>query len=114
VTAAVKTVEAACRGDLARYCSTVNPGEGRILLCLEAHADKISDGCDYALFQASRNLDRALDTIAQAADACGPDIDRYCSRVPEGGGRVADCLSAKKDVLSKRCLTMVGRLQKTK
>jgi hypothetical protein len=39
-----------------------------------AHEDKISTKCDYALYSASRNLDRAIDSIEQAADACWPDI----------------------------------------
>jgi hypothetical protein len=65
VTAAVKKVEAACSADLKQYCNTVTPGESRILLCLEAHADKINDGCDYALLQAWRNLDRARPSGSQ-------------------------------------------------
>ena len=39
---ATRKIEAACSEDLKKYCSTVTPGEGRLLLCIEAHEDKIS------------------------------------------------------------------------
>ncbi|MGB6341876.1 MAG: cysteine rich repeat-containing protein, partial [Xanthobacteraceae bacterium] len=59
--AALKKVQTACDEDLRKYCGAVTPGEGRLLLCLEAHEDKIGTKCDYSLFEASRNLDKALD-----------------------------------------------------
>src|SRR5690242_10706851 len=77
--AAVGKVQNACADDLKQFCSTVTPGEGRLLLCLEAHEDKISKRCDVALFDASRNLERALDKVQLAADACWADIEKLCS-----------------------------------
>ena len=82
-----------------KYCGEVTPGEGRLLLCLEAHEDKIGTKCDYSLFEASRNLDKALDTVADTADACWNDIEKYCANTPEGGGHIIQCLSAKKEAL---------------
>jgi hypothetical protein len=79
----------ACGDDVTKYCSTVTPGEGRLLFCMMAHEDKISTKCDYALYSAARNLDRAIDIIEQAADACWSDIEKLCADVPEGGGRIA-------------------------
>ena len=37
-----------------------------------------------ALYSAARNLDRAIDFIEQAADACWSDIEKLCADVPEG------------------------------
>lgn len=111
VSAAVAKIRAACGEDLQKYCSTVTPGEGRLLLCIEAHEDKISSKCEYALFDAVRNLGRALDRIEMTADACWGDIEKHCVDVAPGGGGIARCLVGKKTSLSKRCQTQIGKMQ---
>lgn len=113
ITTAVKKVEAACGEDLKKFCSTVTPGEGRVLLCLEAHEDKISGRCDVALYNGSRNLDRALDHVAMTADACWNDVDKLCSNVPDGEGRVAQCLLDKRASVSPGCKANLGKLFQT-
>ena len=109
VQAGVKKLEAACSEDLKKYCSTVTPGEGRLYFCVQAHEDKISAKCDYALFEASRNLDRALDRVEQAADACWSDIEEFCAKSPAGEGRIMQCLTAKKASLKPACQTVVSK-----
>ena len=108
--AAVNKVLTACKGDLDKYCSNVTPGGGRGLLCLEAHEDKISNKCEYSLFDASRNLHRAANRIEQAADICWSDIEKNCSSIPEGGGRIAQCLLDKKATLKPACKARVSDL----
>ena len=111
---AVQKLRAACADDLAKYCSSVTPGEGRLLYCLIAHEDKISTKCDYALYSAARNLDRAIDFIEQAADACWSDIEKLCADVPEGGGRIAQCMIAKKSTTNPDCQKVLDRLPAAK
>ena len=72
--AAVQTVQNACAADVSKFCGNVTPGEGRVLLCMQAHDDQLSQGCERALYNASRNLDRALDRVSRIADACWNDI----------------------------------------
>ena len=108
--AALKKIQAACDEDLREYCGAVTPGEGRLLLCLEAHEDKIASKCDYSLFEASRNLERALDSVAETADACWNDIEKYCSNVPEGGGHIVECLLGKKDAIALTCRSQLGKV----
>lgn len=108
--AAVKKVEAACSDDLKKYCSTVTPGEGRLILCMQAHEDKVSEKCDYALFDASRKINRALDRIDRAADICWSDIEKYCANIPEGGGGILRCLTDRKASLAPACQAEVGKL----
>jgi Cysteine rich repeat len=108
--AAVNKVEAACSDDLKKYCSTVTPGEGRLILCMQAHEDKVSEKCDFALFEASRKIDRALDRIDRAADICWGDIEKYCSNIPEGGGRILQCLTSQKTSLTAACQTELAKL----
>jgi hypothetical protein len=99
----VEKVRAACGEDVARYCGQVTPGEGRLLLCMQAHEDKISPKCDFALFEASRNLNRALDTVERAADACYDDASRFCASVPPGGGGILKCLASNRAQLGRAC-----------
>jgi hypothetical protein len=42
----------ACKPDIARFCSKVPPGEGRIKQCMKAHLHELSEPCKEALFQA--------------------------------------------------------------
>ncbi len=39
----------ACHDDVARLCSGVEPGGGRIRECLRAHQAQLSDGCKLAI-----------------------------------------------------------------
>ncbi|MFO1150713.1 MAG: cysteine rich repeat-containing protein [Alsobacter sp.] len=114
VEAAVSKIRDACAADVQKFCSTVTPGEGRILLCMEAHEDKISTKCDFALFEASRNLERALDKVEMAADACWPDIQKSCADAVPGGGNILQCLASKKETLGKACQRVVSKFQAAK
>lgn len=38
-----------CRGDYDRLCSGVTPGGGRVLACLQSHANQLSAGCAQAM-----------------------------------------------------------------
>lgn len=42
----------ACKPDIARFCSQVPPGEGRIKACMKQHMRDLSEPCKEALFQA--------------------------------------------------------------
>jgi hypothetical protein len=112
--AASEKLKAACGGDVTKYCSTVTPGEGRLIFCMMAHEDKLSSKCDYALYDASRKMERTLDLIEQAADACWNDIEKYCANTPEGGGRIAQCLVNNKAKLQKACQAALAKLPATK
>jgi hypothetical protein len=111
---AVQKLQTECAADLTKFCSAVTPGEGRLIFCMMAHEDKISTKCDYALYNASRNMDRALHMIEQAADVCWPDVEKYCADIPEGGGRIAQCLISKKSTLGQDCQTALEQIPATK
>ena len=107
ITAAVEKVQKACEADVRQYCGSVTPGEGRLIMCMQAHEDKVSAQCDFALFEASRNLQRALDRVELVADSCWPDIEKLCANVAPAGGRVAQCLQDNKAKLSKLCQRVI-------
>jgi Golgi apparatus protein 1 len=102
VAAAIEAVQGSCAGDINRFCGSVTRGEGRLLLCMQAHDDQLSWRCQFALYRASRNLDRALDRVERIADACWNDIETHCKDLPIG-----QCVMEKAGQLSPSCQTVV-------
>jgi len=99
----IETVANGCKAELEKYCSNVTPGEGRILACLYAHNDKLSGRCEYALYDAAVQLERATAALAYVANECGADLRKHCAGVEVGEGRLLDCLLKKDAEVSSRC-----------
>jgi hypothetical protein len=99
----VQIVAQGCETELKSYCSDVTPGEGRVLACLYAHNDKITTRCEYALYDASILLERAVAAISFVATECSADLKKLCAAVPAGEGRLLDCLDKNADKVSDRC-----------
>jgi len=99
----LESVVKACEGDLQKYCSTVTPGEGRLLHCVAAHEDKLSLQCDYALYQAATLLEQLTVAIVYIAESCENEIRTYCRDVEVGEGRIIDCLDENEDQLGAAC-----------
>lgn len=108
--AGAKKIQAACGSEVKKFCGQVTPGEGRLTLCIMAHEDQIDPKCDLALYEAAHNLDQALNRIEEASDACWADIEKHCSDVSDGGGRIAQCLATKKASLSQACQNVLTKL----
>jgi Cysteine rich repeat len=47
-----RAVLQACKPDIARFCSQVPPGQGRIKACMKEHLRELSEPCKEGLFQA--------------------------------------------------------------
>ena len=109
--ASFKKLETACGEDAKKYCSTVTPGEGRLLFCMQAHEDKISEGCTSALDDATLQAEMVADNMREAVNACRGDIDKLCAQTQPGQGRIAACLAANKTSASKSCVDAVQKLQ---
>jgi hypothetical protein len=99
----VETVLDGCSKEFDTYCKNVTPGEGRLLACLYAYSDKLSTRCEYSLYDAVSQLQRALTALSYLANECRDDLKTYCAGVQPGEGRLVDCLDKKKDVISDRC-----------
>ena len=104
----VSTVEKGCATEIENYCSQVSPGEGRLLACFYAHEDKLSGQCQYALYDASAQLDRAVSSLNYVASQCEDDIMKHCAQVQVGEGRVLDCLATNKESVSAACNTAIA------
>jgi Cysteine rich repeat len=95
----------ACRADAAALCPNLTPGRGdhhAIAQCLESQADKLSAPCKAELEQMKARAEAAK-------EACKPDVDKFCSDVAAGGGRVMECLKQHQSELSDTCKSATQR-----
>ena len=69
----------ACEYELTHFCSTVTPGEGRLMMCLGAHEVKISVGCAVAVYDAAVAFDVLAGLIAAIGTACEQEIVEHCA-----------------------------------
>ncbi len=99
----VETVLDGCKKEFDTYCKDVTPGEGRLLACLYAHEDKLSGRCEYALYDAAEQLERAGAALTYVANECKDDLKAHCSSVQPGEGRLINCIDKNKDKISERC-----------
>ncbi len=99
----VETVLTGCKDELEKYCANVTPGEGRGLACLYAYSDKLSARCEWALYDASAQLQRAVSAISYAVHECFSDLKKYCADVEVGQGRLLECLQKNDAGVSSRC-----------
>ena len=99
----VETVAKGCEKELTSYCKDVTPGEGRVLACLYAHSDKLTGQCEYALYDAAVQLERFVAALSYIANECDADLEKYCSEVAVGEGRLLNCLDKNAEKISARC-----------
>ena len=99
----VETVLDGCQKDIETYCKGVKPGEGRILACLYAYQDKLSNRCEYALYDAAAQLERAVAALTYLANECKDDLKTYCADVKPGEGRLINCIDKNMEKVSNRC-----------
>jgi hypothetical protein len=111
LTAEIARMESSCAEDIKKYCSTVTPGEGRMLHCMQAHEDKISPKCAYDLNVAALNVQLAADRLKDVENACRDDIAKVCGTTQPGQGRLAACLVANKAAISQNCTEAVRKFE---
>jgi len=99
----VQTVVNGCQKELETYCKDVTPGQGRVLACLYARNDKLSGKCEYALYDAAVQLERAVAALSYVVNECRDDLKSLCSGVPAGEGRLLKCLEENDSKVSDRC-----------
>jgi Cysteine rich repeat/PRC-barrel domain len=105
---AMQNLRGACQDELRNFCGTVTPGEGRVLLCMQAHEDKLSRQCEMALLETSRDIGHAIRRVERFAQACLSDIKVHCSTA---GGSVTKCMVENRAALSPQCRAIVAATQ---
>lgn len=107
VAAAIEIVERSCGDDISNFCGKVTRGEGRLLLCMQAHEDQLSRRCQFALYRVSRQLENALHRVERTADACWADIEAQCG----DADRIGQCVVQKRASLSGACQSVIAAIQ---
>jgi hypothetical protein len=109
--AAWSKAQQACSDDVRKYCENVTPGEGRTVLCMLAHEDKISDKCVNTLFDLAENFRLTVSNVVRAAEVCQGEVGKVCAKVEPGEGRIAQCLRENQAKLSSSCNAELAGLQ---
>ena len=112
LTARITKLESACEEDIKKYCSTVTPGEGRMIYCMEAHEDKISAKCAFELGDTATGLQNAADALKDAVIACKAEITGVCGKIVPGQGRIAACLLENKSTASSGCTEAIQKIER--
>ena len=95
----------ACGGDMARFCSGVTPGGGRIAQCLADHRDALAPAC--------RSFMQQAEDARFAYFACSADASHLCGDVLPGGGRIVACLRTRSADISPACKEGLTRASAT-
>ncbi len=107
----VAKIEASCSADIKSFCSQVTPGDGRLMLCMMAHEDKLSDKCFTTLVDVGDAVELTISSAKRAVSVCEPEIDTLCADVQAGGGQIAQCLITNKSKLSAACSAEVAGIE---
>ncbi len=99
----IETFLQGCSTELETYCKNVTAGDNRLLACIYAHGDKLSGRCEFALYDASAQLERAIASLRYAVSECADDLEKYCADVEVGEGRLLACLDSNEKSVSTRC-----------
>lgn len=91
-----KEMRGACRADLQKLCKDIQPGGGRLVMCLKQHESEVSPGCREEMAEAKKE-------VKEFAEACKGDAQTLCKGVQPGQGRVLRCLAENKEKLSSGC-----------
>jgi len=98
-----RDVAADCKVELNTYCKDVTPGGGRILSCLHAYSDKLSETCKATVSEAAGQIKALGAALAFVKSECEPDLQQFCKDVPAGEGRLMNCLDKNDEKLSQGC-----------
>ena len=92
-----------CSKEIKEYCSSVTPGDGRLVLCAKAHEAKLSSECLSAVSRAGSWVNVLVRTLTYVASQCEADALKFCPNVQLGEQRVLNCLRENKANLNKYC-----------
>lgn len=96
---AMKDMHKSCGADVGKFCKDVQPGHGRIAVCLNEHAAELSPTCKKTVDTVTTQMNAHMEMHA----ACAGDVQKLCPEVPAGSGAVGMCLGEHTKELSPDC-----------
>lgn len=82
----------ACADDAAKLCAGTEPGEARVLRCLQDKREELSYECRSTLFDQEVRLAEDIDFQVPMKKACAREVTSFCKDVPSGNARIIQCL----------------------
>jgi len=95
----MKDMHKSCSADVGKFCKDVQPGHGRVAVCLNEHAAELSPACKKSVDTVTTQMNAHMEMHAD----CAGDVQKLCSDVPAGSGRVAMCLGEHTKELTPAC-----------
>ncbi|KXZ55868.1 hypothetical protein GPECTOR_2g1419 [Gonium pectorale] len=86
---------AACRDDVANFCSAVESGEGRVHECLRKHRTQLSDACRKEELLLEEQEAENVQLVPGLLRTCRNERRTFCVGVAPGQARVFRCLAEK-------------------
>lgn len=96
-----------CAGDVAKFCTDVKQGQGRIAKCLDQYESLLSAEC-------KAEFSEVKEVIKNAYKACEDDMIMFCPWVQSGEGRILNCLRENKSHLSDECKENISKANQVK
>ena len=93
-----------CADDIAKFCTDVKPGRGRIASCLKQHESELSAVCKDHIAQTGKR--------ANPMQACKSDVDKFCKDIKPGGGQIVRCLKEHASELSPGCQETISQTRR--
>jgi hypothetical protein len=89
----------ACKADLEKACPGIEPGQGRILACLQGKTDELSQAC-------KDDVSKKFNALYKS---CRADAEKLCPGTEMGGGKLLGCLGDNEAKLSSSCKKVWGK-----
>lgn len=86
--------EGPCAKDKEQFCSSLQPGEGRIVKCLKENEEKVSAECKASWGKMKEHLKEIKEACHDDAQALCPDKEKR---------ELMKCLRSNKEKLSEAC-----------
>lgn len=101
----------ACFDDRQKLCTNIQPGDARVLRCLQDSREQLTYECRATLFDQEVRLAEDIDFQFPLKKACAAEIPRFCKDVQHGGARVIQCLILhdEETEMSEECRNEVKR-----
>ena len=93
-----------CEKDIAKFCKSIEPGDGRILRCLKLKEENLTPLC-------KKQLTRIEKAVEEVQNACADDYAIFCSSLLPGQGRIAACLEKSEKILTPKCKKNLGAVK---
>ena len=81
----------------------LHPDRGGGWLAYTLTETSLSGRCEYALYDAASQLERAVAALSYVVNECSSDLKQYCAGVAAGQGRLLECIQKNDAKVSNRC-----------